>query len=207
MIPQLERTAQVWAITGNLGGGKTLTAVAMAYEAMKKGYFVVSNVRLNTEIMKKSIPYVEDLYMHIEVQSEDVDENGNLIVREQFNPFDLPAGSPRGTRNPKRVLVILDEVAEWFDQYSNAKSVLLQRVMSWLRHSSKRNQDVFFIVQRREYLQKNFRLLISRWLICDDLATWRIPVVKIHIPFMADWCMARTFDRAGKIINKVAYVF
>ena len=43
MIP-LEKTSQVWGICGNLGGGKTLTAVSMAVEAIRSGYFVVSNV-------------------------------------------------------------------------------------------------------------------------------------------------------------------
>ena len=172
MIP-LERTAQVWCITGNLGGGKTLSAVSMAIEAIKRGYFVVSNVTLKD--LDSISEYASDLYQHISVRDEEIDEYGNLVTKSEFNPFDLPCGSPRGTKNGKRVLVILDEVAEWFDQYANVKSPLISRVLSWLRHTSKRSQDVILICQRREYLNKSFRVLVSRWLIVDrDLTRIRL---------------------------------
>lgn len=52
MIP-LEKTAQVWGIFGNLGGGKTMLAVSMAVEAIRSGYYVVSNVTLNLGELKR----------------------------------------------------------------------------------------------------------------------------------------------------------
>lgn len=177
MIP-LEKTAQVWGVCGNLGGGKTLTAVSMAVDALYAGYYVVSNVSLNIGELVKVIPWADKLYQHIVVRNEVWDENGNLLKSDDFNPFTIPSGSPRGTSGGKRVLVILDECAEWFDQYSNLKSKSISRVMSWLRHSSKRSQDVVFIVQRREYLNKSFRILVSRWISVDDLAVWRVPFSK-----------------------------
>lgn len=125
---------------------------------------------------------------------------------EDFNPFTIPSGSPRGTNGGKRVLVILDECAEWFDQYSNLKSKSISRVMSWLRHSSKRSQDVIFIVQRREYLNKSFRILVSRWVSVEDLAVWRVPVLKIHLPFMSDFCMANVFDKALQRVRPTTLV-
>lgn len=203
MIP-LERTAQVWCITGNLGGGKTLSAVSMAVDAIRKGYFVVSNVTLKN--LESISPYASDLYQHIVVRDEDVDEYGNLVTKSEFNPFKLPCGSPRGTKNGKRVLIILDEVAEWFDQYANPKSPFISRVLSWLRHTSKRSQDVILICQRREYLNKSFRVLVSRFLIVDDLAVWRVPVFKCTIPFMDDFCLVRTYDRAGHAIGKLRII-
>lgn len=205
MIP-LEKTAQVWGICGNLGGGKTLTAVSMAVCAIRSGYFVVSNVTLNIPELVKEIPWADKLYQHIVVRSEQYDEQGNLIRCEDFNPFTIPSGSPRGTSGGKRVLVILDECAEWFDQYSNLKSKSLTRVMSWLRHSSKRSQDVVFIVQRREYLNKSFRILVSRWVCVDDLAVWRVPVLKFRIPFMSGFCMANVFDKTLSRIRPTVFV-
>lgn len=205
MIP-LEKTAQVWGICGNLGGGKTLTAVSMAVEAIQAGYYVVSNVTLNIGELVKVIPWSDKLYQHIVVRNEQYDEEGNIIKCEDFNPFTIPSGSPRGTDGGKRVLVILDECAEWFDQYSNLKSRSISRVMSWLRHSSKRSQDVVFIVQRREYLNKSFRILVSRWISVDDLAVWRVPVLRMKIPFMGGFCMANIFDKSLSRIRPTVFV-
>jgi len=205
MIP-LEKTAQVWGICGNLGGGKTLTAVSMAVEAIVSGYYVVSNVTLNLEALERIVPWCRKLYQHIVVRDEQYDDDGNLVRCEDFNPFTIPSGSPRGTVNGKRVLVILDECAEWFDQYSNLKSPSIKRVMSWLRHTSKRSQDVVFIVQRREYLNKSFRILVSRWVTVDDLAVWRIPGIKLRVPFMSDFCMAVVFDKALQRISTPSLV-
>lgn len=196
MIP-LETTPQVWLIHGNLGGGKSMTAVSMAVNAILAGRFVASNINLNLEELRKIAPWCDSCYYHFDVSKDEYNEDGVLIKRQSFNPFKIPSGSPRGTINPKRVLVIFDECAEWFDQYSSAKSPEVSRVMSWLRHSSKRNQDVLFIVQRVEYLQKSFRVLCSRYVQVDDLAVWRIPVFRIKIPFMGGFVMARTCDRAG----------
>ena len=208
---QLEHTAQVWCIYGNLGGGKTLTAVSMAYHAMQQGYFVVSNVSLDIVAIERYIPNARQLYQHIVVRDDKYDDAGNLISSVDFNPFSIPSGSPRGHGGGKRVLVILDECAEWFDQYVSGKSPVVQRVMSWLRHSSKRSQDVVFVVQRRDYLNKSFRILVSRWIYVDDLAVWRIPVFKLHLPFFSDFCVALTYDKAdnrvqpAKLIRKSVF--
>ena len=200
MIP-LEKTAQVWCVCGNLGGGKTLTAVSMAYEALLNGYYVVSNVTLNISLFEKSIPWASKLYQHIVVSNDEYDDNGNLVSHQDFNPFTIPSGSPRGQKGGKRVLVILDECAEWFDQYQNARSPMMRRVKSWLRHSSKRSQDVVFIVQRRAYLHKEFRILVSRWITVDDLATFRLPVLKCHVPFMSDFVFAHVYDKSDTRIS------
>lgn len=191
----LERTAQVWAITGNLGGGKSLSAVAMAVSAMSKGYFVCSNITLNTDVIAASFGRAAaDRYMHIDLDDP------------KFDPFKLPCGSPRGSGGGKRVLVIFDECAEWVDQYTNAKEPRIARLWSWLRHSSKRSQDVLLIVQRMEYLNKVLRLLIARWVIVDDMAVWRMPVVRLRIPFMSGIVMQRIFDRSGRLLYSPSYV-
>lgn len=193
----LEKSPQVWLVHGNLGGGKSMTAVSMAVDAIRSGRFVATNIKLNLDALRAVAPWADKCYFHFDVSQDEYNDDGVLISRRDFNPFKIPSGSPRGTENPKRVLVIFDECAEWFDQYSSAKSPHVSRVMSWLRHSSKRNQDVIFIVQRVEYLQKSFRVLCSRYVQVDDLAVWRLPVFRIKIPFMSDFVMARTVDRVG----------
>lgn len=200
MALRLDPVPQVWGVTGNLGGGKTLSAVSLAAYGMARGYFVVSNVTLNLdELASEYGPHVRHLYKHFSFTASD------------FDPFELPAGSPRGTPGGKRVLVIMDECAEWIDQYTTVQDVRIKRFLSWLRHSSKRSQDVILIVQRLDYLNKNIRLLISKWLIVDDLRVWRVPVLKMTLPFMGGFVMQRVFDRNRKlvqgpcIVNKAAF--
>lgn len=195
MSIRLERTAQVWGVTGNLGGGKTLTSVYMGVNAMRQGYFVCSNVTFNlNRICAEYGNSLRKLYKHISLDDSD------------FDPFKLPCGSPRGTKGGKRVLIILDECAEWVDQYSNAKDPKIQRLWSWLRHSSKRSQDVFLIVQRADYLNKVLRLLVSRWLVIDDLAVWRMPVFKMRLPFAKDFVMQRVFDRCNRLVQSPSFI-
>lgn len=183
----LENNAQVWGIVGNLGGGKTLTAVEIACSAMQSGYFVVTNIHLNMDAVCRDFgSHCEKLYMCIDL--------------ETASPDLFPSGSPRGSGGNKRVMVILDEVAEWFDQFSST-SPGVKRFLSWLRHSSKRSQDVFLVVQRREYLAKSLRILVSRWIWVDDLATFRVPKLRIHIPFCSHLCYRSYFDRVGNSVQ------
>ena len=195
MAIELERTAQVWGITGNLGGGKTLSAVHFAVRAIRDGYFVCSNIRL--DIDKLALHYgswVRSLYLHFDFE----DPN--------FDAFKLPCGSPRGSGGDKRVLIILDEAAEWVDQYSSAKDFRIKRFWSWLRHSSKRSQDVFIIVQRPDYLNKVVRILISRWIWVNDLAVWRLPLLKMRLPFCSGLVMRNIYDRLGNRIGSVSLI-
>ncbi len=193
---ELERNALVWGIVGNLGGGKTLSAVALGVQSMLKGYAVVSNVTFDIEriALINNAPWVKGLYFHISLDDPD------------FDPYKLPCGDPRGSGGKKRVIVILDEVAEWIDQYSKANSPRIERLWSWLRHSSKRSQDVVIICQRQEYIHKVVRTLIARWIWVDDLAVYRIPKIRCKIPFAAGYVMQNVFDRIGNRVGAVSFV-
>lgn len=195
MAIELERTAQLWGITGNLGGGKSLTAVWFAVRAIQSGYFVVSNITLREDSLRRLIgDYAVNLYQHVSLDDPD------------FDPFKLPCGSPRGRGGDKRVLVIFDECAEWIDQYSSAKDPRISRFWSWLRHTSKRSQDVFIIVQRPDYLNKVVRILISRWIMVADLQTYRLPVLRCRFPFMGGYVMRNVYDRSGVRIGGVSFI-
>lgn len=187
----LEPTPQVWGITGNLGGGKTLTSVCIGVTAISRGYFVISNVTFNMDAVVRSLgEWSRQLYQHISLDDPD------------FDPFKLPCGSPRGSGGGKRVVIILDECAEWFDQYSSIKDDRVARINSWMRHTSKRSQDVILVVQRKDYLNKSIRQLISKWVIVDDLAYWRMPVLRIRVPFCSGFVMQRHFDRLNRLLRR-----
>lgn len=184
---QLERNALVWGIVGNLGGGKTLSAVEIAVKAMQSEYFIVTNIDLHIDRISLYVGFdVSGLYRRCNLEVD--------------NPFDWPMGDPRGSGGKRRVLVILDEVAEWFDQYAGT-SPSVRNFLSWLRHSSKRSQDVFLVCQRREYLAKSLRLLIARWIWVDDLAVYRLPYLRMRVPFCSGLVVRSFFDRQGASVQ------
>lgn len=188
---QLERTAQVWCICGNLGGGKTLSAVEIAVRAIANNYFVCSNIEILSGPLTEFLgERALKLYRRIDLETDD--------------PNSWPCGDPRGSGGSRRVLVILDEVAEWFDQYSGT-SPSVRGFLSWLRHSSKRGQDVILVCQRREYLAKSLRILVSRWVWVEDLAVWRMPHFRIRVPFCSGLIMRYVSDRLGNSIQPVEF--
>lgn len=180
-----KRTANVYGIYGNLGGGKTLTAVDLMISSLSYGWHVISNIRLADNFLPKCC------------------SRGKYTYIDDFNGVDwwsLPTGAPRGSADPFRVVIVIDECAEFFDQYSSASPVL-KSFLSWLRHSSKRGQFVFTIVQKPEFLAKSLRLLINKWIVCNDMYQMRVPWIRIRPPFCGDYVMRRVFDKFGNPLS------
>lgn len=176
------RTANVYGIYGNLGGGKTLTSVEVALWALKLGWSVSSNVYIkHVENYGSKYTFIPDF--------------------QQVDFWQLPQGAPRGSKKKFRSVIIIDEVAEFFDQFTT-NSPVVKSFLSWLRHSSKRGQFVFMIVQRPEFLNKSLRIIINKWIICDDLDQVRMPVLKIKFPFCGDLVMRKVVDRWGNVISR-----
>ena len=120
-----KRTANVYGIYGHLGGGKTLTAVEISLWALSLGWTVTSNVELfHVEHLKGKYNFIRDI--------------GDIDF------WQLPCGAPRGSSDSFRSVIILDECAEFFDQYSG-NAPIVKNFLSWLRHSSKRGQFVFLM--------------------------------------------------------------
>lgn len=174
--------ANVCGIYGHLGGGKTLTAVEIMVDFLRRGFPVVSNVSLRgVENLRGKYQFIEDF--------------------STVDFWSLPCGAPRGTSSPLRSAIAIDEAAEMLDQYSS-NSPFTKSFLSWLRHSSKRGQFVFLIIQRPEFLVKSARLLVNRWILCDDLAQWRMPFLRIHVPFMSGFVRRLAFDRYGNQVSR-----
>jgi len=180
----LPPVAAVYGIYGSLGGGKSLTAVDVALGFIKSFNFVCSNIKL-----LNLTPFQSSYYQY-------------LTDISNVKWFDLPRGSARGTSGRKRVAVILDEMPELLDQYSNGKEIWIKQFLSWLRHTSKNGQYVFIITQDPSFILKPVRLLCSYWVRCDDMANLRIPILNIKIPFFRDYVIRRIYDRDGKCITK-----
>lgn len=178
-----KRTANVYGIYGHLGGGKTLTAVEMSIFALKAGWHVSSNV-----FLKNLSPQMALNYTYIE-----------NFENQDF--WKLPCGAPRGSSDSYRSVIVIDECAEFFDQFSSTSSTV-KSFSSWLRHSSKRGQIVFLIVQQPEFIAKSLRLLIHKWIVCVDLAQFRMPILRAGLPFSSDYVWRRIFDRYGNLISR-----
>lgn len=174
--------ANVCGIYGHLGGGKSLTAVEIMVDFLRRGFPAVSNIAL------RGVSSFRGQYQFI----------------EDFSTVDfwsLPCGAPRGTPSPLRSAIVIDEAAEMLDQYSS-NSPFTKSFLSWLRHSSKRGQFVFLVIQRPEFLVKSARLLVNRWILCDDMAQWRMPFLRIHVPFMSGFVRRLAFDRYGNQVSR-----
>lgn len=183
----LEHIAQVCAVSGSLGGGKTLSAVQLAVWAISRRYFVLSNVQLNNAALaREGFFNPASRWRYIDLETED--------------PATWPVGSLRGSGGRKRVVVVIDECAEFFDQWTSNKASVV-RLLSWLRHSSKLGQDVILVVQRPEYLNKSVRLLVNRWIWVDDLRIWRVPKLRFRLLPLAGYCMQRVFDRHNELVG------
>ena len=177
-----KRTANVYGIYGHLGGGKSLTAVELSIYFLSIGWSVTSNIEMfNFGDLKGRYTFLEDF--------------------DGVDFWSLPCGAPRGSPDPFRSVIVIDECAEFFDQFSSSSPVL-KRFLSWLRHSSKRGQFVFLIVQKPEFINKSLRLLINRWIICDDMEQVRIPVIKMRIPFTRNLVSRRVFDRYSNLLSR-----
>lgn len=176
------RTANVYGIYGHLGGGKTLTAVEIAIFFLRQGFTVCSNIALrNIDGLPGRFDYVEDFAM------------------QDF--WKLPCGAPRGSPSRFRTAIVVDECAEFFDQYSS-NSPFVKNFLSWLRHSSKRGQFVFLIVQQPEFIAKSLRLLVNKWIVCTDMAQFRLPVIRATVPGCSGFVWRRLFDRYGNLISR-----
>lgn len=91
--------ANVCGIYGHLGGGKSLTAVEIMVDFLRRGFPAVSNIAL------RGVSSFRGQYQFI----------------EDFSTVDfwsLPCGAPRGTPSPLRSAIVIDEAAEMLDQYS-----------------------------------------------------------------------------------------
>lgn len=160
----------IFAICGKLGGGKSLSSVVSMVKHLRRGGYVVTNIRLNLESISKylgfSINKLKNQYL--------------LIDADNCNPQNFPHGDLRGTPNGRRVLVVIDESAEWFSSLDSSKQ--LKEWVSWLRHSDKLGVDIFFIVQDLSMLHKQGRLLINRMIVCIDMAKFKFPIINCQ-PF------------------------
>lgn len=176
------RTASVYGIFGTLGGGKSLTAVDIMISFLERGDVVYSNIQLYN-------------------LSDRMAGRFHYFDAESFDYTTIPYGGLRGSKDKRRVCIVIDECAEYLDQFSST-STYTKDFCSWLRHTSKNGQFVFLIVQSPDFLVKCVRLIVAKWICCVDLAQFVLPIARVRIPFTSNLVWRRVFDRRWNLISR-----
>lgn len=187
----------ITAVTGKIGGGKTLSSVSAMINHLSKGGIVCTNIKINLEQVARwkniNLQFLQDRYIYIEDCST-------------CNPHEFPHGDLRG-KGKRRVLLVIDESAEFFSSLALDNKERLQLWYSWLRHSDKIGTDVFFIVQDFSQLNKQGRLLSQRTTYCYDMAKFRFPIIYCN-PFWWTWSFIRiaTYDTTTREVIQVDWL-
>ena len=196
------------AITGRIGGGKTCLAVIRICEYIASGGRVYTNVRLRgtrdvfTEDGKDYETHVEPdapvaVYLRKKFDWEIQHGQYNYLYESALETgFEhcIPKGLPE-----KKVLVVLDEVNEWFDTLDREDikkaSGIVRDTFRFLRQSRKCYIDVIFILQVFETLNNRIRDLVLFLWVCRDMQYFKVSGVPLGWMFkhMFYW---QKFDRS-----------
>lgn len=181
----------VFGVCGKLGGGKSLFCVRVMLDALRRGDFVTSNIRLKDDYLRSNFINASNYTF--------IDDFSNI------DPWTLRGGSFRGSGGKQRSLIVIDEAGEWLDSYRDARhGGQLTDVASWLRQSDKLGQDVYFIVQFENLLHNRLRSIVHYWVVCQDFAKWNLPLIPLKIPILSRFCVASFYDgRKRECINRI----
>ncbi len=159
----------VYCITGDLGSGKSLSAVKIARDYLMAGRLVATNLDLKLE---KLVPYP---------RKRDVVRLADFPSAESLHA--LGVGYPR-YKESMFGAIILDEAAtflnsrEWSDKGR-------QDVIKWLLHTRKMRWDVYLIIQDIGLLDKQIRTaLVEHLVICSRSDRIGVPIIGHIFKFM-----------------------
>lgn len=191
----------VFGVVGKLGGGKSFSCVYLMLQALRRGWFVTSNILLKEDYLRDHsinatrYTYIDDF--------------------SKVNPWELRHGDLRGSGGKTRNMIVVDEAGEWLDSYSDARhGGQLTDICSWLRQSDKLGQDVYFIVQFENLLHTRLRSIVHKWLVCCDMSKMRLPYLGLRLPY--PWshfiCVTeydgRSKERSGRLwLPKTSEIF
>jgi hypothetical protein len=202
------------------GAGKSFWAVVLALKYLGSGGAVFSNIRLTGlyetgrggmdgwELAPDSpaVDYLRKNYRWNYVAGRELDGDW---VPGQYHYLDLTQWEddflkliPRGSAG-KRILLILDEVNEWFDSLDGGKlksSDKYREMFKFLRLSRHYHIDVVFLLQDFSTLNARLRGLCAEIWKTTDLQKLRVAGVPFPFPFK--WFLWQKFDGRGKACVK-----
>lgn len=191
----------IQAVCGTVGGGKTLYAVLMIYEALRRGSHVSTNIHLvGWDHATGAIDLSKGMFKRLakyrrikpsQLQYLDFDAISNLAAV-------LPAGRP-----DSRNIVVLDEVNEWFDSVDRDKIRTdsdFRNIQRFFRQSRKVYTDIYLVLQDFSTLNNRVRSLVSHVMFSRDLANLKAGVVPIGY-LLRNWFFRRLYDNQSKTLT------
>lgn len=172
-------------IVGNMSGGKSYSAVLDILNRVREGHVIVTNIELNLEACGDylGIDPVQLRPFVWRIVDDDVEDLGDYQVRA--SDYDSwPCGSPRGSPTYERdlVYIYLDEVSSIFDAMTSGAAESIKSVAAWARHTEKRGQILYLIMQFENELHKRLRVHITEYIYCKNMSRVTIPVLRCHLP-------------------------
>lgn len=154
----------VYFVTGFLGSGKGLAAVSRLRDYAARGNPIAGNIDINLEHFADS-PYSKQSYIRVpdHPTAHDLEMLGD--------------GNPDSYDEYKNGLLVLDELATWFNArkwQDKGREALIE----WFVHSRKHGWDVIFLVQSIEVVDKQ---------LIESLMEYHAPVsnlAKINVPIV-----------------------
>ncbi len=154
-----------YIITGKLGQGKTLSAVARIKEYLNQGRRVATNLDIKMENFKDSRNRDIDV-----IRVPDKPSKEDLDIIGKGHDLEYPDENRHGA-------LVLDECGTWFNSRTwNDKS--RQELINWFLHARKLRWDVYFVVQDQNIIDKQIRDTI-----CEHVVFVR-RMDKLRIPFL-----------------------
>lgn len=205
-------------ITGNMSGGKTYTAVEIMLQRLRSSHRIITNVKLNcqgvTSYLCVPCVYWKRYYYYLE-NDDEITGGFNCLPLKNYN--DYPTGSPRGSAdyNERKVFIFYDEISSVFDSMTSSSDGGVQAVATWARHSEKRGQMIYLIMQFASELHKRLRVHITEYIHCTNSSSVLIPFIGCHLPkflqgkivrthYMAD-AETRAGDNSWSVLNPDVY--
>lgn len=177
----------IYVITGHLGSGKSLLAVDLAFQYMRAGKRVASNITLNPEyaLPKRSratavkLPYIPTA------------EHLDALGKGYEGKYD----------EDRFGLLLLDEAGSWLNARDwNDKD--RRGLFTWITHARKYGWDVALIVQDYEALDAQIRRAVTEiYVKCSRLDRIKVPFLPIHLP-RAHLATARYQSATGPVVRR-----
>lgn len=158
----------IYIITGHLGSGKTLLAVALAQTYLLRGCRVASNITLNLDhLLDPKSKVVADKLPYIPTPA-----NLEAIGRGYAGKYD----------EQKFGLLLLDECGTWLNSH-DWKDKDRRGLFQWVTHARKYGWDVALLVQDWESMDAQIRRSVCEvYVSCSRLDRIKVPFLPIKLP-------------------------
>jgi len=201
-----KKVPMIISVIGIPGSGKSFWAVKTTLEYISSGGVVFSNIRLKgaqkisdegifrygLEPSSPAITYLKK-FMKWDYQEGQY----SFIDLDQYDSSFLSL-IPYGSKE-KRILLILDEVNEWFDSLDRGKLTKDEKyreLFKFLRLSRHYHIDVVFLLQDFNTLNPRLRGLCAKIIEATDMQ--KMKIAGFPIPFPFPWFLWKEYDNKGK---------